>query len=84
MDGGVQYDILVPSDYMIEKLIAEDRLAELDLSKIENYANINDSFKSPAYDPENKYSIPYMWGTLGICITLPWSTKRWFLEHSLE
>lgn len=66
MDGGVQYDILVPSDYMIEKLIAEDRLAELDLSKIENYANINDSFKSPAYDPENKYSIPYMWGTLGI------------------
>lgn len=66
MDGGVQYDILVPSDYMIEKLIAEDRLAELDLSKIENYANINDSFKSPAYDPENKYSVPYMWGTLGI------------------
>lgn len=66
MDGGVQYDILVPSDYMIEKLIAEDRLAELDLSKIENYANINDSFKSLAYDPENKYSVPYMWGTLGI------------------
>ena len=43
-----------------------DRLAELDLSKIENYANINDSFKSLAYDPENKYSVPYMWGTLGI------------------
>ena len=66
MDGGVQYDVLIPSDYMIEKLIQEDRLAELDLSQIPNYANIDDSFKNLAYDPDNKYSVPYTWGTLGI------------------
>lgn len=66
MDGGVKYDVLVPSDYMIEKLIAEDRLATLDTTKIANYANIDDSFKKLAFDPNDQYSIPYMWGTLGI------------------
>ena len=66
MDGGVQYDVLIPSDYMIEKLIAEDRLAELDLSQVPNYQNIDDNFKNLAYDPDNKYSVPYTWGTLGI------------------
>lgn len=66
MDGGVKYDVLIPSDYMIEKLIGEDRLAALDTAKIANYANIDDSFKHLAFDPDDQYSIPYMWGTLGI------------------
>ena len=82
MDGGVQYDVLIPSDYMIEKLIQEDRLAELDLSQIPNYANIDDSFKNLAYDPDNKYSVPYTWGTLGIMYHHG-RRNGGFLEHPL-
>lgn len=64
--GTVSYDILFPSDYMIEKLINNDLLAKLDFSKIPNYENIEDRFKGLAYDTSNEYSIPYMWGTMGI------------------
>ncbi len=60
------YDVIIPSDYMIERLIAMDMLAELDMSKIPNFANIIDWCKSTDYDPENKYSVAYMWGTVGI------------------
>lgn len=66
LDGGAQYDIYIPSDYMIEKLIKDDRLAKIDVSKIENYKNIDDRFKNLAFDPNNEYSVPYTWGTLGI------------------
>ena len=66
LDGGSQYDVLFPSDYMVERLIAEDKLAKLDLSQIPNYANIDDKFKDLDYDPENAYSVPYTFGTLGI------------------
>ena len=64
--GGSSYDVIIPSDYMIGRLIQEDMLEELDFSNIPNYANIDDSFKSTAYDPENKYSVPYTWGTVGL------------------
>ena len=64
--GAGSYDVLFPSEYMIERMIAKDLLAELDLSKIPNYANVMESLKDPSYDPGNKYSVPYMWGTLGI------------------
>jgi len=64
--GAGSYDVLFPSEYMIERMIANDLLAELDLSKIPNYANVMESLKNPSYDPGNKYSVPYMWGTLGI------------------
>lgn len=60
------YDVLFPSDYMIERMIQEDLLAELDFSNIPNYELIEDQFKHLSYDPENRYSVPYMWGTLGI------------------
>ncbi|MGI6199281.1 MAG: ABC transporter substrate-binding protein [Christensenellales bacterium] len=66
LDGGSNYDILFPSDYMVEKMIAEDKLQKLDLSKIENLSNIDARFMDQAYDPGNAYSIPYTWGTLGI------------------
>lgn len=66
LDGGSQYDILFPSDYMVERLIAEDKLAKLDMSQIPNYANIDDKFKNLDYDPNNEYSVPYTFGTLGI------------------
>ncbi|ADZ84629.1 ABC transporter substrate-binding protein [Cellulosilyticum lentocellum] len=64
--GNIQYDILVPSDYMIDKMINEGRLEEIDMSKIPNYDKIDSEFKNLDFDPENKYSVPYMWGTVGI------------------
>ncbi|MEL3907544.1 MAG: spermidine/putrescine ABC transporter substrate-binding protein [Treponemataceae bacterium] len=60
------YDVIVPSDYMIERLIEEDLLNEIDLSLIPNFKYVNASLKSPAFDPDNKYSVPYFWGTGGI------------------
>lgn len=60
------YDVLIPSDYMIDKLMREDLLQPLDFNNIPNYQYINETFKSPYYDVENKYSVPYMWSTVGI------------------
>ena len=64
--GGSNYDIVVPSDYMIEKMIKEDMLEPIDKSKLSNYKNIDAKFLNKSYDPESKYSIPLYWGTLGI------------------
>ena len=64
--GGVNYDVVIPSDYMISRLISEDMLAELNFSNIPNYALVDESLKGMTYDPENKFSVPYMWGTVGI------------------
>lgn len=64
--GNVNYDVLFPSDYMIEKMINNNMLQKLDLTKIPNYENIDDQFKNLPYDANNEYSIPYMWGTVGI------------------
>lgn len=64
--GGSNYDIVVPSDYMIEKMIKEDMLETIDKSKLSNYKNIDVKFLNKSYDPDSKYSIPLYWGTLGI------------------
>jgi len=64
--GGITVDVIIPSDYMIARLQNEGMLEELDFSNIPNYRYIDDSFKNTAYDPENKYSVPYTWGTVGI------------------
>ena len=60
------YDLVVPSDYMIQKMIKEDMLEKLDFNNIPNYKYISEEFKNLAYDPDNEYSVPYMWGTIGI------------------
>jgi Spermidine/putrescine-binding periplasmic protein len=60
------YDVIFPSDYVIERLISEDLLEELDFSNIPNAAYTLDWLKDPSYDPDMKYSVPYMWGTVGI------------------
>ena len=65
-NGGITVDVIIPSDYMIARLIKEDMLLELDYNNIPNYAHIDDTFKNTAFDPENKYSVPYTWGTVGI------------------
>ena len=64
--GGANYDVVFPSDYMIERMIKEDMLAKIDMSNIDNYKYIDDIFKNLDFDPNNEYSVPYMWGTLGI------------------
>lgn len=61
-----RYDIIIPSDYMISRMIKENMLEKLDLGQIVNYKNLNQAFLSPEYDPSNAYSIPYMWGLVGI------------------
>ena len=64
--GAGDYDVIVPSDYMISQLVEEDMLAELDYRQIPNYALISSRFKGLTYDPEERYSVPYAWGTVGI------------------
>ena len=60
------YDLVVPSDYMIEKMIQEDLLETIDYNNIPNYQYIGENYKNLSYDPTNEYSVPYMWGTIGI------------------
>lgn len=64
--GGATYDIIIPSDYMISKMIKEGLIQELDFENIPNFSYIMDNFRNMAYDPENAYSVPYTWGTVGI------------------
>lgn len=64
--GGSSYDVIVPSDYMISRMIKEDMLEPLDFANIPNYKNIMDKFSSTEYDPQSQYSVPYTWGTVGI------------------
>ncbi|MGI5889164.1 MAG: ABC transporter substrate-binding protein, partial [Oscillospiraceae bacterium] len=64
--GGAQYDVIVPSDYMIAKMINEDMLEPLDSGDIPAWSGIGDSYLGLAHDPDDEYSIPYMWGMVGI------------------
>lgn len=64
--GAAVYDIIIPSDYMVGKLIAEGMLAKLNFENIPNYSYISEDLKNQAYDPKNEYSVPYTWGTVGI------------------
>ena len=64
--GGADYDVIIPSDYMISRLIAEDMLDKIDFSNVPNMANVDEYYLSPEYDPTNEYSAPYLWGTVGI------------------
>ena len=65
-NGGITVDVIIPSDYMIGRLIHEDMLLELDFDNIPNYQYIDENFKNTSYDPQNKYSVPYTWGTVGL------------------
>ena len=64
--GAVKYDIVIPSDYMIELMIEEDMLEEIDFSNIPNYQYIDEKYRNLFYDPDNKYSVPYTYGMVGI------------------
>jgi len=64
--GGASYDIIIPSDYMIERMIAENMLEKIDMSKIENYKYIADEYKGLYFDPNDEYSVPYNVGMVGL------------------
>ncbi len=64
--GGVDYDVVIPSDYMIGRLISEGYLAELNFDNIPNYKYIDERYKNTEYDPNNKYSVPYNVGMVGV------------------
>ena len=64
--AGDRYDVVIPSDYMIERLMKEDFLQPLDKSMIPNIENLSDSVLGMSYDPDNTYSIPYFWGSVGL------------------
>jgi len=64
--GGSSYDVIIPSDYMIARLIRENMLEPLDFSNIPNYRYVDEAYKNTDYDPDNSYSVPYTWGTVGI------------------
>ncbi|MGN0657519.1 MAG: spermidine/putrescine ABC transporter substrate-binding protein, partial [Ruminiclostridium sp.] len=64
--GGASYDIIIPSDYMISKMIKEDMIQPLNFDNIPNFKYIMENFRNPDYDKENLYSVPYTWGTVGI------------------
>lgn len=72
--GAVAYDAVCPSDYMIQKMVENDLLAEINFDNVPNYDQIDPAYveMSKAFDPENKYSVPYCWGTVGIL----YNTKR--------
>lgn len=66
-NGSASYDVIIPSDYMVSRLKEEGMLQKLDYSNIPNFEKYVDAeFKNPGYDPTNEYSVPYMWGTVGI------------------
>lgn len=64
--GGSTFDVIIPSDYMVARLIEEDMLEPLDFDNIPNYRYIDEEFKNTSFDPTNTYSVPYTWGTVGL------------------
>ena len=64
--GGSSFDVVFPSDYAVSELIKRDMLIPLNFDNIPNYKYVDERFKGKEYDPEDKYSVPYFWGTIGI------------------
>jgi spermidine/putrescine-binding protein len=87
--GGADYDVIVPSDYMVEIMIEEDLLLELDHDAIPNRENIADEFTDPPYDPGLRFSMPFQWGTTGLGVDTevtgpdPDPTWGWLFDEEL-
>ena len=84
VSGAASYDIVVPSEYMVSKLIQEDMLAEIDYSNIPNYKYIGDAYRNLASDPENKYSVPYFWGTVVVIYNSQFVAEEDVKDQSLD
>ncbi len=70
------YDIIMPSDYMVEQMTAQGMLEEIDTSKLTNLSNIDSVFLSPSYDPGNKYTVPYLGGVVAIAVNTDMITEE--------
>jgi spermidine/putrescine-binding protein len=87
--GGADYDVIIPSDYMVEIMAEEGVLLELDKDAIPNAQNVDETFAEPPYDPELTYSLPYQWGTTGIGVDLeatgpdPEPTWGWLFDPEM-
>ena len=68
--GGAQYDVIVPSDYMVDIMIQEELLMAIDFDAVPNVANVDPDFATPPYDPDLEFSVPYQWGTTGLGVNL--------------
>ena len=84
VSGAASYDIVIPSEYMISKLINEDMLAELDFTNIPNYKYVGEAYKNLSSDPENKYSVPYFWGTVVVIYNAAFVAKEDVKDESLD
>ena len=65
-NGGADYDVIITSDYMLSRMAQEGMLEELNYDNIPNFSLIGDEYKGLSYDPDDKYTVPYMWGTVGL------------------
>ena len=74
--GSDSYDIVVPSDYMVKKMIADDMLAKINYDNIPNIENLDPTFAALSYDPDGEYSVPYLWGTVGILYNITKAEKE--------
>ena len=73
--GAASYDVVIPSDYMISRLIKEDMLEAIDFENVPNYGNIMDEYKNLGFDPANEYSVPYTWGMVVLIYNSKYVTK---------
>lgn len=74
--GGSDYDLAIPSDYMISRMIREKLVEKIDTSKLKNYKLIGDRFRKASFDPTDEYSVPFMWGTVGIAYNTKMVTDK--------
>ena len=74
--GGASYDVIIPSDYMVAKLIEEGLVQKINFDNIPNYRFVDEEFKGLSYDPENLYSVPYTWGCVGIIYNTKYVKKK--------
>lgn len=84
VSGAASYDVVVPSDYMISKMAQEGLLAELDFNNIPNYKYIGDEYKGLEYDPDEKYSVSYTWGTVVIIYNTKFVDKEDIEDESVN
>ena len=84
VSGAASYDVVIPSEYMISKMIEEDLIAELDFNNIPNYRYIGEKYRGLAFDPEEKYSVPYTWGTVVIVYNTKYVDEEDVADESLD
>lgn len=84
VSGAASYDVIIPSEYMISKMIKEDRLAPLNFDNIPNYKYIGEEYRGLSYDPEELYSVPYTWGTVVIVYNTKYVDEEDVADESID